>query len=445
MNTCVASSARLTHQGHANDGRSDVGPARDAQHGALRILVLTDRFIPEIAAPSFRVLDHAREWLKDGHEVTVVTCVPNFPHGRTFPGYRNGGYQEEVIDGVRVIRLFSYMAPNRGVVRRILDNLSFAVSVAAFARRFPDHDVILATSPPLFVALAGSWLARIRRRPWVFEVRDLWPASVKAVGAMSSGLSPFEKLEMSLYRSADRIVSLTEAFRLDMVARGIPREKIDVVTNGVDTERFSPEAVTFDARERLGLPQSAFVAGYIGTVGMAHGLETLLDAAELLMSEPNIRMLIMGEGAERPRLEEAAEQRRLSNVVFQDFVPQDDVSAYIAALDVGVVHLRPDPVFLTVIPSKIFEFMAMRVPMVYAVEGESAQIVANAAAGVCVPSGGARRVADEILALSRAPELCAQMGRRGQQTVTREYSRHTKARLVIQSLHRAIAAKASTP
>jgi glycosyltransferase involved in cell wall biosynthesis len=380
----------------------------------MRILVLTDRFIPEIAAPAFRTMDHAKVWVETGHEVTVVTCAPNFPRGRTFPGYRNALYREERLEGVRVIRVWSYMAANEGFLRRVVDHASFLCSAVLQSPRFPECDVVLATSPPLFVAVAGWMIARITRKPWVFELRDLWPASIAAVGALpGEATNALEAMELALYKRADRIMALTRSFKTDLVARGIDGGKIDVVENGVDERVFSRERATFDARRALGIDPGVFLAGYIGTVGMAHGLETLVEAADLCRDDTRIMFLIMGEGAERKKLERSASDKRLGNVVFRDFVAHEAVPAYLAALDCLIVHLKPHPVFRTVIPSKIFEAMAMGIPLIHAVEGESARIVEEAGAGVCIPSGDPAAMAAEIRRMSRDRARLAEMGRRG--------------------------------
>jgi len=408
----------------------------------MRILVLTDRFLPEISPPCFRVMDHAQEWLKAGHEVTVVTCAPNEPHGRLFQGYRNRLWQEEWIEGVRVIRLWSYMAETPGTLKRSLDYASFALSAMAYFWKYPPFDVILASSPPLFVPLSGYVVSRLRRRPWIFELRDLWPATMEAVGVGRGWmLRLLTKLEMFLYRRADRIVSVTEAFRTELAQRGIPAGKNDVVTNGVDTKAFNEDRVLFDARERLGVPRSAFLAGYIGTVGMCHGLETLLDAAELCRDEPDVTFLILGEGAARTRLEEHASRRGLTRVLFRNFVPHEHIPSYLAALDVSIIHLKPHPVFKTVIPSKIFESMAMGTPMVHAVEGQSAQIVAESGAGVCIPSGNPSAMADAIRQLRREPERVREMAARGKQAVAQHFSRRVKAQQMVRSFEATLSGK----
>lgn len=401
----------------------------------MHILVLTDRYVPEITAPSFRLRDHARQWLKMGHEVTVVTCAPNFPQGRVFPGYRNRLYQEEWIEGVRVIRLWSYMAENVGTLKRMLDYFSFMASAILFFWRYPKFDVIVATSPPLLVPVAGYALSKLRRRPWVFEIRDLWPATMEAVGASKGRmLRFFIRLEMFLYRKADRIISLTDAFRQQLIQRGIPAEKNDVVTNGIDTDEFDPAKVRFDARGRLGVGPQQFLAGYVGTTGLCQSLITVIDAAELCRDRQDIVFLIMGQGAQRAMLQEEAQRRGLSRVIFRDFVSHDEVPAYLKALDVSIVHLKPHPVFQNVIPSKIFENMAMATPMVYAVEGHSAEIVQRTGAGVCIPSGDPQAMAEAVRRLSDDRGRLRQMGHDARQAVAREFSRRVKAQQAIRSL-----------
>jgi colanic acid biosynthesis glycosyl transferase WcaI len=404
----------------------------------MRILVMTDRYLPEIAAPSFRLADHTRVWLQDGHEVSVVTCAPNFPHGKVFPGYRNRWRQEEWQDGVRVVRLWSYMSENSGNVKRTLDHLSFVGSAVANARKLPDCDVVLATSPPLFTALGGYLLARRLRRPWVFEVRDLWPATIKAVGAARGHILRWlERLELFLYRKADRIVPLTTAFRHDLESRGVPAEKITVVTNGVDLEQFDRLATPGDARQRLGIPADAFLVGYIGTTGVCQGLAAVVDAAELCRDMPGVRFLIMGEGAERASLELRAREKRLNNLHFADFVPHEQIADYYRALDLALIHLRPDPLFQTVIPSKIFEFMAASVPLLMATAGESAGIVQRAECGVSVPPGDALALAAAVRQAAGQRPMLVEMGRRGRAAVERGYSRRALARSLLTVLEEA--------
>ena len=206
----------------------------------MHVLFLTDNFPPEVNAPASRTHEHCRQWVAAGARVTVITCAPNFPKGRVFDGYRNRLWQQEVMDGVRVIRVWSYITANEGFARRVLDYMSFMLSAflaSLFVRRV---DVVVGTSPQFFTAVAAWAVGAIKRVPFVFELRDLWPESIKAVGAMkqSAAIRLLERLEMFLYRRAARIVSVTHAFRETLIKRGIDGAKIDVVTNGVDVSRF---------------------------------------------------------------------------------------------------------------------------------------------------------------------------------------------------------------
>jgi colanic acid biosynthesis glycosyl transferase WcaI len=405
----------------------------------VKILVLSDNFVPEIAAPSFRVYDHAKAWLDQGHDVTVVTGVPNWPHGRVFDGYQNRLYQQQWVDGIRVIRLWTYMTANKGFLKRTLDYVSFMLSAILFCWRYPKFDVLVATSPQFFTAVAGWAISVVRRRPWIFEVRDLWPASIKAVGVSQGRLITWlERLELFLYRRANRVIALTEPFKRDLVSRGISPDKIDVVTNGVDARKFSRSRITIDARRELGIPKDVFLAGYVGTTGLAHGLETVVTAAAECRGNRQVQLLVMGEGAQRQQLEAHAAALELDNVHFRDRVPHADVPRYYAALDLAIVHLKPEPVFRTVLPSKIFELMAMEVPILMAVEGEAARVVAEAGCGVCIPSGDPRALADAVLRLAADRTALRQMGQRGRAAAIERFDRTELATSALDTLHAAI-------
>ena len=249
-----------------------------------------------------------------------------------------------------------------------------------------------------------------------------------------------EKVELFLYRKADRIISLTDAFRDNLTKRGIAPDKIDIVTNGVDTEMFDRERTKQDVREELGIGRDDFLVAYFGTTGMAHGLETMLEAAQLCRENSRMKFLIMGDGAERASLEARSRELGLDRVIFRDSVPHEEMPDYFAALDMFLVHLKPHPVFKTVIPSKIFEAMAMGTPILCALEGEGARIVAESGAGVCIPPGNAILMAETILRLSRQPDVLEQMGRNGRQAAIQKYSRRLKAEECLRSFEKVAAA-----
>jgi len=377
----------------------------------MHILFLTDNFPPEVNAPATRTFEHCREWVKAGHRVTVLTTAPNFPKGEVFAGYRNRIWHSESMAGIRVIRLWTYIAANAGFFRRTLDYVSFMVAAVLAAPFVRGVDIVVGTSPQLFTVCAARVVAALKRRPWVFELRDIWPESIKVVGAMKDGpiLRLLERIEMDLYRSADRIVCVTNAFQRSIVARGVDAQKIAVVTNGADLSRFSPSPKPAALSASLDL-SGKFVAGYVGTHGMAHALDTLLEAAALLKERSDaeaIRFLLLGDGAENARLVAYAKHKGLTNVVFVDTVAKDRVADYWALLDVSIIHLRKSALFETVIPSKLFECMAMGIPVLHGVRGESAAIVEREGVGELVEPQNAEALADAVLALARDEDRLA--------------------------------------
>ena len=346
----------------------------------MRVLFLTDNFPPEVNAPATRTFEHCVEWVRAGADVTVITCAPNFPSGRVFDGYRNRLYQTEIVEGIRVVRVWSYVASNSGFARPILDFMSFACS-AFVAGLFEDFDILVATSPQFFTTFAGSALAGFRQRPWVFELRDLWPESIVATGAMGRGpiVDVLERMELALYRDARLVVAVTDAFKANLMERGIDGRKVAVVTNGVYASHFRPAAGTDGTR-----PDGPFVVGYIGTHGMAHGLEVALGAAEALADEP-FHFVFVGEGATKEALVEEAARRGLTNVEFRPPVSRDRVPRLLEEIDVALVPLRAARAFTTVIPSKIFEAAAARRPIVLGVEGQAKELTDNFGAAVSFP------------------------------------------------------------
>ncbi len=371
----------------------------------MNVLFLTENFPPETNAAATRVYERAVYWARWGHRVTVLTCAPNFPHGRLFDGWRNKWLQTSEMDGISVVRVKTYIAPNRGRARRILDFVSFGVMAFAVGLVRPRPDVVAATSPQFFSAVAGWALGAARRRPFVFELGDLWPASIAAVGAMrpSRALRAVEKLELFLYRRAACVAALTQSFKDNLTRRGIPEDKIAVVRNGVDLDRYGPRDrdPTYERRWAL---DGKFVVGYLGTHGMAHALGNVLDTADLLRDRDDIRFLLVGAGAERDGLIAAARARGLDNVVFGDPQPKPAMPAVWSVCDVALVHLKKSPVFAEVIPSKIFEAMGMGLPVLLAApEGEAGRIVETDGAGLRVPAEDPRALADACRALADDP------------------------------------------
>lgn len=400
----------------------------------MHILFLSDNFPPEVNAPASRTFEHCREWVRAGHSVTVVTGAPNFPKGRVFDGYRNRLWQSETMDGIRVVRVWTYIAANSGFAKRILDYLSYMVAAILASLFIRKADIVVGTSPQFFTACGAYAVSRLKRIPFVFELRDLWPESIRAVGAMehSRWLDLLERLELFLYARAERIVSVTRSFKRNLVERGVAADKIDVVTNGVDIARFRPLERDEELAGEFGFREK-FVAGYIGTHGMAHGLETLLDAAAILRDHPEgdgIHILFLGDGARKADLVEQARQRGLDNVTFVDSVPRDQVPRYWSLLDAALIHLRRTDLFKTVIPSKLFECMAMGIPVLHGVAGESAEIVESEGCGETFESENAEALAQALLKLRAMPALQRKYRAQGLAAARRYDRRHLAAEML---------------
>jgi glycosyltransferase involved in cell wall biosynthesis len=364
----------------------------------LKVLFFSDHFYPEPSAPAAHVYERAALWVKAGHDVTVITAAPNFPEGRVYEGYRNSWRHREELNGIHVVRVKTYMARNEGFFRRTLDYVSYMVSSFFFAFFEPRPDVVVSTSPHLFVAVGGVTHALLRRVPHVFELRDLWPATIAANTGVKKGFTyrMLEKLELWLYRRSARILAFTDAYRRDLIERGIGEEKIDVVVNGANLSMFTPaETPDAEIRRRFGL-EGHFVVGYVGTLGLSQGLENVIEAATLLRDAP-IRIFFVGVGAARDLLEQEVRTRGLRNVTFAPRQRKEDVPRFWSVCDVSLVHLKNDLVFATVIPSKIFESMAMGLPMIYCgPAGEGSEIVMRHEAGVYVEGGNPQALAAAI-------------------------------------------------
>ena len=350
----------------------------------MHILFITDNFPPEVNAPASRTYEHCREWVKEGHDVTVITCAPNFPQGEVYEGYKNRLYQKEEVDGIEVIRVWSYITSNDGFIKRTLDYFSFAVS-SFFAGLFEKADVIVATSPQFFTTWSGWLLSKCRRKPWVFELRDLWPESIKTVGALDDGMiyRMLEAIELFLYRSADLVVPVTDAFKKNLTDRDIPSNKQLVVPNGSNLELFntSKNGNGSDIRREMGL-EDRFVVGYIGTHGLAHNLDFILECVREVPDE-EFHFIFIGDGAEKEKLVNYAQAQNINNVSFLDPVPKEEVPQYLASVDVSLVPLKKTDTFKTVIPSKIFEAAAMDTPILLGVEGQAQEIIEEYDAGLC--------------------------------------------------------------
>ena len=370
---------------------------------ARRILLLTQWFDPE---PAFKGLLFAKELVKRGFEVEVLTGFPNYPGGKLYPGYRVRFLMRENIDAVRVTRVPLYPSHDRSAWRRVINYLSFAASATIygcfFARRF---DVIYAYHPPLTVGIAASLIGFLRRRPMVYDVQDLWPDTLSATGMITNArvLRVVDRFCRWVYSRASHIAVLSPGFKARLIAKGVPSEKVSVIYNWADEGSLRSASVAIDesSRAREG---DELVILFAGNMGRAQGLESVLDAAMILQRDATlVRFHFIGGGLEVARLKARATEMGLRNVEFFDPVPMSEIGRIIARSDVLLVHLRPDPLFEITIPSKTQAYLCAGKPILMAVRGDAANLVLEADAGVLAEPGDPESIAHAVHRLVALP------------------------------------------
>ena len=408
----------------------------------MKILYISQYFPPEMGAPAARASELAQHWAQAGHEVSVLTGFPNHPTGVVPPEWRSrlrrliyrerifpSGLAQKDSGHVDVFRTWLWPLPNRKAHERMRNYTSFCISAALRGTFLPRPDVIIASSPQLLVGLSGWWIAFARQIPFVFEVRDLWPESLIAVGAgqenslLHHTLGAIAKF---LYQRSDHIVVVTPAFKDHLMRHWqVPAEKISVVENGVETDLFSPapSAANNALRQELGAEEK-FLVCYIGTMGNAHGLETLLDAAaQLRQQNPTVLFLLVGEGAEKEKIKALAQSHGLANVRFLDQQPREKIPAFISASDACLVLLKKTDVFKTVIPTKMLEFMSCARPVILGVDGQARQIIEAAGAGLVIEPENSDALAQAVVQLAANRELGLALGKKGREYIIENFSR----------------------
>jgi glycosyltransferase involved in cell wall biosynthesis len=387
----------------------------------MKILFVTDNFPPEVNAPATRTYEHCKEWVKLGVDVTVVTCFPNFPQGKVYEGYKNKLYQVEIIDGIKVVRVLSYITANKGFLKRTLDYFSFAIT-SFIAGLFIKCDIIIATSPQFFTTWSAFFLSKLKGKPWIFELRDLWPESIRTVGALKKErlLDLFEKIELFLYRDSAKVIAVTNAFKQNLIQRGIKAEKIEIITNGANLELFTPREKNSELIKELGL-ENQFIVGYIGTHGMAHGLDFIVNSIAKL-DDNSIHFLFIGDGAQKEEIVKLAKDKNIQNITFLDPVPKEKIPEYLSIIDVSLVPLKKSDTFKTVIPSKIFEAAAMRKPILLGVEGQAKQIIDKYRAGLCFEPENEKEFLDKVCELRNNKQLYKEL-QKGCANLARDFDR----------------------
>ena len=339
----------------------------------MHILLISDNFYPETNAPASRGFEHCKVWVSQGHKVTVITSFPNFPRGKVYSGYKNKLYQFENIKGINILRVWTYMAPNSGIWKRMLDQLSFMITAFFGGVFLKNIDVVIGTTPHIFTPVSAVLISKIKNIKFILELRDLWPDSMVAVG-MDNKFFLFKLakfLEKKLYFSAHKIIPVTNSFSTYLIKMGIPKSNIKVVMNGVDISFFD-----FKKSKYIKRSSKIFQISYIGTIGMAHSIHTIVEAANIMKNDfydLPIKFQIIGDGAERKTIEK--EIYNLENIILLPLVPKEKIIEYLDRSDLGIIHLKKNDLFKTVIPSKMFEYMAMGIPILHGVLGESYEII----------------------------------------------------------------------
>ncbi len=405
----------------------------------MRILYLSQYFPPEVGATQTRAYEMAQGLLRAGHQVTMLTEVPNHPEGVIRPEYRGKFWTRAPLDGIDVIRVWVKTAPAKTFKTRMTFYLSYMLNalLAGLLLARGRYDVIYATSPPLFVGGAALALSRLRRIPLVFEVRDLWPESAVALGELHNPrfIRWAAALEEACYRRARRIVVVTAGMRARLIERGIPAAKLALIPNGTNTEMFTPGPIDLGLRRSLDIAPEAFVVAYTGLHGLIHGMDVILDAAQQFLTEGiderQLLFLLVGDGVRKAHLVETAEARQLTNVRFLPMQPEAELPPLIRLADVGLATIANVPLAKSSLPVKMFSTMACGRPVVLAVEGEAREVLQEAEAGLAVPPEDAPALVAALKQLRADPALCRRLGENGRAFVEAHYSRQAQARTLV--------------
>ena len=390
----------------------------------MNILFLSHYYPPEGNAPATRTFEHTRRWAAQGHRVTVLTCAPNVPHGKVYEGYRNALYQWETISNVNVLRVWTYLAANKGTGRRSFNYISYCFSafIAGLFLRKPD--VIIATTPQFFCACAGSLLSKVKNIPFMLEVRDIWPDSIIAVNAIQNlwVLKLMFWLEQRLYQSASHIVTVGKGYFEVLRGKGVAAHRMSIVPNGANLEQFQ---VT-----KKKIHPTPFKCSFIGTIGMAAKLDVVLQAAQHLdaMGERDIEFVLVGDGADLERLKLAARETGSTRISFTGLVTKEEVLNHLTHSNVCLVHLKRSDLFKTVLPSKMFEAMASGTPILLGVQGTSADLLKSAACGLTFQPEDPIDLCEKLMQMKNNPAVTRRMGESGRAHVERHYNRDILAK-----------------
>jgi glycosyltransferase involved in cell wall biosynthesis len=406
----------------------------------MKILYISQHFPPETGAAQARAYDMAKNLVRLGNRVTVITGFPNFPTGIIPKEFRKKLFKKEFIDNIEVIRTFLIPDTKSSSMRRLANYFSFMISSIFGGFSFKKYDIVYATSPQLFVGLSGFILSKLHRAKFVFEVRDLWVDFAEALNQIKNRrlLKLGKNLERFLYKKADLIITVTKGYKEHLVAQGVGNDKIDVVTNGVDIDFYKPSNKNVrELRDQYNL-MGKFVVLFAGNIGAAQGLDVVIDAAENLQNYKDIKFLFVGEGVKKENLKEKAEKMGLSNIIFEDAKPKSKIVDYHNMADVTLVSLKKFELFNITLPSKTFDALAIGKPVLIGVDGEAREIIESAEAGLFFEPGNCDSLVNCVLKLYKDKELCNKFGMNARMYAEKHFTREQLARQLNESLTRII-------
>lgn len=401
----------------------------------MEILLIAENFYPETNAPAKRLFEHAKEWVKLGNKVTVLTGVPNVPKGRVFNGYKNKIYQSEKIDGIKIVRVWTFIAKNEKFVLRTLDFISFMFSSFFFGLFIKKHDKIIVSSPQFLPVISGFAIAKIKNIPFILEIRDLWPESIVALGAMKKNnyiIRILDAIAKYIYQKSELIIVVTKAFKDNLINMGINKDKITVIENGFNFDNnLIPNKSIEAIQQEYNISNKNFTVSYIGTVGMSHGIGVILKSAKLIK---DVNFLIIGEGADKESLQKIAKDEKINNIVFIDNINWQEIVNINQIVSANLIHLRNLELFKTVIPSKIFESMALKKPILAGLIGESLDIIKQSKSGLEVKPEDENSLVEKILQMKNNKNLCDQLANNGFKLVQDRYNRKILAQKMVERI-----------
>ena len=393
-----------------------------------------------MGATQTRAYEMAQGLVRAGHQVTMIAEVPNHPTGIIPPEYRGKLYDRTDLDGIDVIRVWVKASPVKTFRTRIAFYLSYmvmAIVAGVFLSR-GRYDLIYATSPPLFVGGAGLIVSYLRRIPLVFEVRDLWPESAILLGELNNKVAIYisSLLERWCYYRARQIVMVDNS-KNRLLERGYPETKIHIIPNGANTDLYVPAPLNLALRKSLDIDTEHFVLIFTGLHGLAHDVETAVEAAALLRDHKDITFLFVGDGVRKPAMQDKVQRLGLRNFRFLPFQPEQELPNLISLANVGLSLGRKNLHSRRALPVKVFSYMACARPTLMAYDGDAADLLRDSGAGLVVEPENPEALADAILQLKDDPVACQQMGENGRELVVRNYSRQAQAGQLIKLLEQA--------